>query len=120
MEKSTAVLVLVAHPSEETTGFSSVCAGADVVSVTRGSLDRRAEALAHDFQRACELLDAKRALCLDRPNISPWRLPVDVLTDRLRGLGPYDRVYTHSPFEAHLHQRDVALAASQCFEPAGP
>jgi hypothetical protein len=32
MEKSTAVLVLVAHPSEETTGFSSVCAGADVVS----------------------------------------------------------------------------------------
>jgi hypothetical protein len=31
-------------------------------------------------------------------------------------LGPYGRVYTHSPFEAHLHQRDVVLAASQCFE----
>jgi hypothetical protein len=116
MEKSAAVLVLVAHPSEETTAFSSVCAGADVVSVTGGSQDGRAKARAHCFQRACELLGATRALCLDLPDISPWRLPVDALTDRLRGLGPYDRVYTHSPFEAHLHQRDAALAASQCFE----
>jgi hypothetical protein len=116
MGKSAAVLILVAHPSEETTGFSSVCAGADVVSVTKGSQDGRVEARAHGFQRACELLGAKRALCLDLPNISPWRFPVEVLTDRLRGFGPYDRVYTHSPFEAHLHQRDVALAASQCFE----
>jgi LmbE family N-acetylglucosaminyl deacetylase len=116
MKNSAAVLVLVAHPSEETTGFSSVCAGADVVSVTGGSQGRRAEARAHGFQSACELLGAQRALCLDLPNISPWRLPVDVIADRLRGLGPYDRVYTHSPFEAHLHQRDVALAASQCFE----
>ena len=116
MKNSAAVLVLVAHPSEETTGFSSVCAGADVVSVTGGSQGRRAEARAHGFQHACELLGAQRALCLDLPNISPWRLPVDVIADRLRGLGPYDRVYTHSPFEAHLHQRDVALAASQCFE----
>jgi hypothetical protein len=116
MKNSAAVLVLVAHPCEETTGFSSVCAGADVVSVTGGSQGRWAEARAHGFQRACELLGAKRALCLDLPNISSWRLPIDVLADRLRGLGPYDRVYTHSPFEAHLHQRDVALAASQCFE----
>jgi hypothetical protein len=60
-------------------------------------------------------LGARRALCLDLPDISRWRLPADVLTDHLRGLGPYDRVYTHSPFEAHQHLRDVALAASQCF-----
>jgi hypothetical protein len=53
---------------------------------------------------------------MDLPDISSWRLPVDVLIDRLRELGPYRRVYTHSPFEVHLHQRDVALAASQCFE----
>jgi hypothetical protein len=116
MEKSAAVLVLVAHPSEETTGFSSVCPGADVVSATGGSRGSRVVARAHRFQLACERLGAKRALCLDLPDMAAWRLPVDVLTDRLRELGPYDRVYTHSPFEAHRHQRDVALAASQCFE----
>jgi Nodulation protein S (NodS) len=116
MEKCAAVLVLVAHPSEETTGFSRVCAGADVVSVTGGSQGRRADARVQGFQRACELLGAKRALCLNLPHVTSWRLPVDVLTDRLRGLGPYDRVYTHSPFDAHVHQRDVALAASQCFD----
>jgi hypothetical protein len=48
--------VLVAHPHEETIGFSSVCAGADVISVTDGGWGGRAAARAHGFQRACELL----------------------------------------------------------------
>jgi LmbE family N-acetylglucosaminyl deacetylase len=116
MENSESVLVLVAHPNEETIGFSSVCIGADVVSVTDGSWGGRAAARRHGFKSACEILGARRAALLDLPDISPWRLPVDVLIDRLRELGSYGRVYTHSPFEAHLHQRDVVLAASQCFE----
>jgi LmbE family N-acetylglucosaminyl deacetylase len=116
MEHSASVLVLVAHPDDETIGFSSVCAGADVVSVTDGRWGGRADARADGFQQACELLGARRALLLNLPDIFPWRLPGEVLADRLRALGPYRRVYTHSPFEVHPHHRDVALAASQCFE----
>jgi methyltransferase family protein len=116
MENSGSVLVLVAHPNEETIGFSSVCAGADVVSVTDGSWGGRVADRVNGFRRACKFLGARRALLLDLPDISPWRLPVDLLIDRLRELGPYGRVYTHSPFETHLHQRDVVLAASRCFE----
>jgi Methyltransferase domain len=116
MESLGSVLVLVAHPNEETIGFSSVCVGADVVSVTDGSWGGHAAARRHAFKHACEVLGARRAHLLDLPDISPWRLPIDMLIDRLGVLGPYGRVYTHSPFEAHIHQRDVALAASQCFE----
>jgi hypothetical protein len=36
MESAASVLVLVVHPDEETIGFSSVGAGADVISVTDG------------------------------------------------------------------------------------
>jgi Methyltransferase domain len=116
MESSESVLVLVGHPNEETIGFSSVCVGADVVSATDGSWGGHAAARRYAFKHACEILRAQHARLLDLPDISPWRLPIDMLIDRLRALGPYGRVYTHSPFEAHVHQRDVVLAASQCFE----
>jgi LmbE family N-acetylglucosaminyl deacetylase len=116
MEHPTAVLVLVAHPNDETIGFSSVCAGADVVSATDGGRDGRAVARADGFQQACARLGARRSLLLNLPDIFPWRLPVDVLVERLQALGPYHRIYTHSPFEGHPHHRDVALAASRCFE----
>jgi LmbE family N-acetylglucosaminyl deacetylase len=116
MENSASVLVLVAHPDDETTGFSSVCAGADVVSVTDGSWAGRAAARADSFHRACARLGARRSLLLHLPDVFPWRLPVEVMVDQLRKLGHYRRVYTHSPLEAHAHHRDVALAASQYFE----
>ena len=112
MDNATSTLVLVAHPTDETLGFSSVCAGAFVVSVTDGGSQGRAE----KFRRACDLLGAKQAWSLNLPDISPWRLPVEVLTKMLKELGTYRRVYTHSPLEQHPHHGDVALAASQCFE----
>ena len=52
MESSASKLVLVAHPGDETFAFSSVCAGADVVSATDGGWAGHAEA----FRRACEQL----------------------------------------------------------------
>jgi LmbE family N-acetylglucosaminyl deacetylase len=93
MTNETSQLVLVAHPSDETLGFSSVCAGADVVSATDGGSQGRAE----EFRHACQLLGAKRALSLNLPDVSPWRLPVEMLADRFKELGSYNRVYTHSP-----------------------
>ena len=112
MENSASKLVLVAHPGDETFAFSRVCAGADVVSVTAGGRQE----LADEFRRACDLLGGKRALMLNLPDIYPWRLPIEMLVGRLKELGPYSRVYTHSPLEKHCHHQDVAFAASQCFE----
>jgi Nodulation protein S (NodS) len=112
MERSASTLVLVAHPGDETLAFSTVCPGADVVSVTDGSWSGFTE----EFSGACHRLGAKRAFSLSLPNIDPWRLPKEVLVARLKALGPYSRIYTHSPLEQHSHHRDVALAASQCFE----
>jgi hypothetical protein len=112
MDRSASTLVLVAHPGDETLAFSSVCAGADVVSVTDGGWPE----LAEGFRHACDRLGAKRATSLSLPRIDPWRLPKSVLARRLEALGPYNRIYTHSPLERHSHHREVALAASQCFE----
>jgi Nodulation protein S (NodS) len=112
MNRATSPLVLVAHPNDETLGFSSVCAGADVVSVTDGVSPGCAER----FRCACELLGAKQVLSLRLPDVSPWRLPIEVLVKRLKELGAYNRIYTHSPLERHPHHRDVAFAASKCFE----
>ena len=110
MEHSASTLVLVAHPGDETLAFSSVCAGADVVSVTDGGWPGLEE-----FRHACNRLGGKRALSLCLPNIAAWRLPQEMLVSQLKALGPYDRIYTHSPLEKHPHHQDVALAASQCF-----
>jgi hypothetical protein len=112
MERAAANLVLVAHPGDETFAFSSVCAGADIVSVTDGGWQGHAEA----FRRACDRLGGKRAQVLGLPDMTPGRLPIDALVRRLTELGPYSRVYTHSPLEQYSHHQDVALAASQCFD----
>jgi hypothetical protein len=111
VEHATSTLVLVAHPGDETLGFSSVCRGADIVSVTAGGGQRLTSA----FQQACAVLDGKQVFMLDLPAIDSFRLPIENLVGRIRELGSYSRVYTHSPLEAHAHHRDVALAASRCF-----
>jgi hypothetical protein len=111
VENATSTLVLVAHPGDETLGFSSVCREADIVSVTDGG----SQGLTTAFQEACAVLGGKQVLMLDLPTIDPSRLPIEILVGRIRELGSYSRVYTHSPLEAHAHHRDVALAASQCF-----
>jgi len=116
MESGASKLVLVAHPDDETLGFSSVCAGADVACVTDGGWRDRARERAEAFQRACHWLGAKRALFLDLPDVYRWKLPMDALVEKLKGLGPYGQVYTHSPLDEHAHHRDVALAASRCFD----
>jgi LmbE family N-acetylglucosaminyl deacetylase len=111
VENATSTLVLVAHPGDETLGFSSVCREADIVSVTDGGR----QGLTTAFQEACAALGGKQVLMLNLPAIDPFRLPIEILVGRIRELGSYGRVYTHSPLEAHAHHRDVAVAASRCF-----
>jgi hypothetical protein len=111
MESARSTLVLVAHPGDETLGVSSVCRGANIVSVTDGGGRRLTTA----FQPACAVLGGKQVCMLDLPAIDPFRLPIEILVSRNRELGSYNRVYTPSPREAHAHHWDVPLAASRCF-----
>jgi hypothetical protein len=67
MERSASILVLVAHPGDETLAFSSVCAGADVVS----AMDGGSPGLGEAFRRACARLGGKRTLSLALPAIPP-------------------------------------------------
>ena len=69
MESARSTLVLVAHPGDETLGFSSVCRGADIVSVTDGGGQRLTTA----FQQACAVLGGKQVLMLDLPATDPWQ-----------------------------------------------
>ena len=85
MEPATSTLILVAHPVDETLGFSSVCARADVVSVTDGSGGGCIAARADEFQQACERMGARRPLLLNLPGIFPWRLPMEVLFEPVDG-----------------------------------
>ncbi|MDA8165275.1 MAG: PIG-L family deacetylase [Desulfobacteraceae bacterium] len=112
------VLVVVAHPDDETLSFSSVCPGADVALVTNGNWLGRGAARAGEFRAACRLLGVRSALRFELPDLYPHPLPHDELLARLRGLGRYDRVYTHSPLDSHPHHRSVSLAAAEAFQEA--
>jgi hypothetical protein len=82
-----------------------------MVSVTDGGGQR----LTTPFQQACAVFGGKQAFMLDLPAIDPLRPPIEISVGRIRELGSYNRVCTHSPTEAYAHHRDVALAASRCF-----
>src|SRR5262245_53672221 len=87
VDKARSTLVLVAHPGDETLGFSSVCMGADIVSVTDGGSPRSTTA----FQQACVRLGGKQVIALDLAPTDHSRLPIEVLLGKLRELGPYER-----------------------------
>lgn len=110
------ILVIVAHPDDETLSFSSICRGADVISVTDGGWLYRGEDRAKEFHKACTQLGSRSSRIFNFPDIYPWSLPIMRLCDKLRELGSYERVYTHSPFDDHPHHRAVSLAVSKVFE----
>ncbi len=113
--KPNGILVLVAHPDDETLTFSSRCRGAVVISVIDGNWLGRGRERAVEFDKACEELGARECRILDVADIYLWSLPHEVLVDRLSSLGNFDCIYTHSPQDDHPHHRNVALAAAQVF-----
>ena len=110
-------VIVVAHPDDETLKFSSVLDGALVVCVTDGNSLGRGHQRRQEFSDACTAFGAADCLMLDIPDVYPYRLPERLIAEKLclLGLDVSMEVYTHSPFDEHLHHRSVAYATSLVF-----
>lgn len=119
------VLVVVAHPDDETLFFGGAIDArprgtTDLVVVTDGGFlgeaPRRRAALA----RAAEALGIRRVFTLEHPDTPSLHLPVDeirVALTALHGRHRYREVWTHNPHGeyGHLAHADVSLATLRAF-----
>ena len=115
MVTGAARLVVVAYPSDEALAFSSVSENSDVVAVGSCYQNVSPEVLNLEFQEAAAQLGARRALYLDL--YSDDSFPAEALESKLRALGPYQRVYTHSPFDEDPFRVNTVLAVNRVFSP---
>jgi LmbE family N-acetylglucosaminyl deacetylase len=124
------ILVVCAHPDDETLWFSSVALrnSCDLVCVTCGSpMDQ--EICRNSLERATRLLGYETVTVLDHPDISVnqirdldhikrldlKKLEEDLLPFARRG---YRCVYTHGPYgevNEHPHHQDVAYVVRKMF-----
>lgn len=98
--ESTSTFVVVAHPEDAARLFSTVCAGAELVSVSdeRTGVELRAVGAA---------LGARSVRRLEPSGLEPW-----CREQQARGTA---RVFTHSPQEEDARHRDVCLGVSRVF-----
>src|SRR5262245_39121172 len=106
-------LVIVAYPSDEVLGFTSVCEGSDVAAVSSGCRSVSSETLCRQFQQAAAALGARQAFYFDLSNED--RFPEEALENKLRAMKPYRRVYTHSPFDEGAFRASITPVASKVF-----
>lgn len=118
------LLVVVAHPDDETLSFGGLLleseGACEVVCVTDGNHEGDGDARMRDCRRACEALGVERFDCLgfeDDPAVS---LDVEAITAALRDRYAQrwpQRVFTHSPHGeyGHFNHIDVCLAVHRAF-----
>jgi len=106
-------LVVVAYPMDETVCFSEVCRGADVVAVRSMFENVREDKLPSDFREAGTALGARQTFYLGLSQQEPF--PAEALESQLKSLGPYQRVYTHSPLDEDCFRVYVASTVSKVF-----
>jgi hypothetical protein len=108
-------LVVVAYPSDETLGFSSVCRNASIIVAGDPKWLGSQRELQTELQRAAGELKASKAAYLGHVVEKVDSPAFQALVKRLRRLGANGRVYTHSPFDDDARRGSVALAAAQAF-----
>ena len=117
------VLVVVAHPDDESLLFSSVIMrySPDVICVTCGTNQEEEAKRESEFLNACFLLGANNVYNIKMRDIINTHLNIDELEDKLRrfiGKNSYDYIFTHSilgDINEHPHHQDVALVVSKIF-----
>src|ERR1700704_1420104 len=115
MPASRSNLIVVAYPSDETLGFSTVCRNATIVAVNDPKWPGSDGHLKQELRRAAAQLGAKRAVYLCH-NVDAIDSPAfRKLVKRLQRYQFSGRVYTHSPFDEDMLRGTVALAAAQAF-----
>jgi hypothetical protein len=108
-------LVVVAYPSEEVLGFSTVCRNAWIIAASDPKWLKDAKASRRELKNAAIQLRARDAINL---NYSPERVSSDsfrALVEKLKEFKPAGRVYSHSPLDDDRLRSNVALAAALAF-----
>jgi hypothetical protein len=108
-------LIVVAYPSDETLGFSSVCANASIIAVGDPKWPGKQAELQDELRRAAAELKARTANYLGHAVAKIDSPAFHTLVKRLRRLKVAGRIYTHSPFDDDAWHGFVALAAAQAF-----
>ena len=115
MARKRANLVVVAHPSDEVLGFSTVCRGALIIAASEPKWLKNASASRHELRNAAIQLGAAEVINLD---CLPGRVSsssFQVLVRKLKEFKPGGKVYSHSPFDEDRVRSNVALAAALAF-----
>ncbi|HEX4602748.1 MAG TPA: SAM-dependent methyltransferase [Candidatus Angelobacter sp.] len=107
-------LIIVAYPSDETLGFSSVCRNAAII--VTGDPKWPESDLRQELQRAAVELKATKAMYLGHAVDKVDSQAFQDLVKKLRRYKVNGRVYTHSPFDEDTLRGTVALAAAQAFD----
>jgi hypothetical protein len=108
-------LIVVAYPSDETLGFSSVCRNAQIIAAVDPKWPGSGHELQEELQRAAAQLKARSVEYLAHVVEKVDSPAFQALVKRLRRHKTHGRVYTHSPFDDDGFRGAVALAAAQAF-----
>jgi Nodulation protein S (NodS) len=115
MPRSNSNLIVVAYPSDETLGFSTVCRNASIIAAGDPKWPGSHRELREELQQAAARLKAYQADYLGHVVEKIDSPAFQNLVKRLRRYKPRGRTYTHSPFDDDPLRGSVALAAAQAF-----
>jgi hypothetical protein len=115
MPKALSNLIVVAYPSDETLGFSSVCRNASIIATGDSKWPDGQSNLLAELQRAAVALNAVKAEYLGHSVEKVDSPGFQELVKKLRRHKVNGRVYTHSPFDEDTLRGTVALAAARAF-----
>lgn len=124
-KKQCSHLLVVAHPDDETLFFAGLLQSLKdwhVVCVTDGHADGLGGQRQMEFLKACKALKVKTAEIFKLPDVFDSRLDILELTSRLKALGTFKKVFTHSIVGeyGHRHHQDVSFATHQAFAKRSP
>ncbi|WP_127572614.1 PIG-L family deacetylase [Paenibacillus xylaniclasticus] len=123
MNERKKVLVITAHPDDESLWFTSVIKrnDTDLVCVTCGDSDEVRVRREAELREAAALLGIKELTILYFNDIFEQRLDLEELTERLRPFTErtYSEVYTHGIYgdtNEHYHHQDISYIVHKLFD----
>jgi hypothetical protein len=108
-------LIVVAYPSDETLGFSSVCRNAHIIATGDSKWHDSQNDLRKELRRAAAELRAAKASYLGHEVGKVDSPAFQSLVKKLQRQKVNGRVYTHCPFDEDTLRGTIALAAAQAF-----
>lgn len=113
------MLVVVAHPDDETIFFTAPILQKDrpckVLCITDGNADGQGEQRKSQFLHATKLLGVEEAIWWGAPDIYESRLTKELVWEALQSIPKPSLVYTHGPVGEymHPHHQDICFGVHE-------